>query len=162
GRFMQASGTGLLMPIIFNAFLLIFPPHRRGAVMGMVGFVIMFAPAIGPTLSGVIVEYLGWRFLFITVIPFALFSILFAYRHLVDVSEVTKLKIDWLSIVFSTIGFGGIVFGFSSVGDKEAGFLAPLVLVSIMVGFISIVLFCFRQLKLKEPVLDIRVFKYPM
>src|SRR5699024_3298621 len=81
GRLIQAAGTGLLMPIIFNVFLLIYPPERRGKVMGLVGLVIMFAPAIGPTLSGVIVEYLGWRFLFITVIPFALFSIAFAYKY---------------------------------------------------------------------------------
>ena len=103
GRLIQAVGTGLLMPIIFNVFLLIFPPHRRGKVMGLVGLVIMFAPAIGPTLSGVIVEYLGWRYLFIVVIPFALFSILFAYKYLVNVSEVTKPKIDVLSLVFSAL-----------------------------------------------------------
>src|SRR5690625_1486712 len=162
GRFFQAVGTGLLVPIIFNTFLLIYPPHRRGAVMGVVGFVIMFAPAIGPTLSGVIVQYLGWCYLFITVIPFAIFSIIFAYKYLLNVSEVTKPKVDWLSIILSTIGFGGVVFGFSSVGDKEAGFLAPIVLVSIFVGLVSLVIFCFRQLKLEEPVLDIRVFKYPM
>ena len=74
--------------------------------MGLVGLVIMFAPAIGPTLSGVIVEYLGWRYLFITVIPFALFSILFAYKYLMNVSEVTKPKIDVLSLVFSTLALG--------------------------------------------------------
>src|SRR5699024_6268614 len=72
-RLIQAVGTGLLMPIIFNVFLLIYPPHKRGKVMGIIGLVIMFAPAIGPTLSGVIVEYLGWRYLFILVIPFAIF-----------------------------------------------------------------------------------------
>src|SRR5699024_6433905 len=162
GRFFQAIGTGLLVPIIFNTFLLIYPPHRRGAVMGIVGFVIMFAPAIGPTLSGVIVHYLGWRFLFITVIPFALFSIWFAYRYLVNVSEVTKPKIDWISIVFSTIAFGGIVFGFSSLGEQETGFLTPIVYGPIVLGAIALTLFCFRQLKLDEPVLDIRVFRYPM
>ena len=127
GRLIQAVGTGLLMPIIFNVFLLIFPPHERGKVMGLVGLVIMFAPAIGPTLSGVIVEYLGWRYLFIMVIPFALFSILFAYKYLVNVSEVTKPKIDVLSLVFSTIGFGAIVYGFSSAGEIN-GFLDPKVL----------------------------------
>ena len=162
GRFFQAIGTGLLVPIIFNTFLLIYPPHRRGAVMGIVGFVIMFAPAIGPTLSGVIVHYLGWRFLFITVIPFALFSIWFAYRYLVNVSEVIKPKIDWISIVFSTIAFGGIVFGFSSLGEQETGFLTPIVYGPIVLGAIALTLFCFRQLKLDEPVLDIRVFRYPM
>lgn len=101
GRLIQAVGTGLLMPIIFNVFLLIFPPHRRGKVMGLVGLVIMFAPAIGPTLSGVIVEYLGWRYLFISVIPFALFSIAFASKYLVNVSEVTKPKIDIISLFFN-------------------------------------------------------------
>src|SRR5690625_1814467 len=94
GRLIQAIGTGLLMPIIFNVFLLLYPPHKRGKIMGIVGLVIMFAPAIGPTLSGVIVGYLGWRFLFITVIPFALFSIAFAFKFLINVTEVTKPKID--------------------------------------------------------------------
>jgi DHA2 family lincomycin resistance protein-like MFS transporter len=162
GRFLQAAGTGLLIPIIFNTFLLLFPPRRRGAVMGVVGLVIMFAPAIGPTLSGIIVEHLGWRYLFIVVIPFALFSIVFANKYLINVSEVTKPKIDILSIVYSTIGFGGIVFGFSSVGENEAGFFAPIVYISIIIAIISLFLFSFRQLKLDEPLLDIRVFKFPM
>jgi MFS transporter, DHA2 family, lincomycin resistance protein len=162
GRLIQAVGTGLLMPIIFNVFLLIYPPHKRGKIMGLIGLVIMFAPAIGPTLSGIIVEYLGWRYLFITVIPFALFSIAFAYKYLINVSEVTKPKIDILSLVFSTIGFGSIVYGFSAVGESEAGFLSPNVYITIIIGVIGIVLFSMRQLKLKEPVMDLRVFKYPM
>ncbi|WP_338754369.1 MDR family MFS transporter [Bacillus sp. FJAT-52991] len=162
GRFLQAAGTGLLTPIIFNVFLLLFPPERRGAIMGVVGLVIMFAPAIGPTLSGVIVEYLGWRYLFITVIPFALFSILFAYKYLVNVSEVTRPKIDFLSIILSTISFGCIVFGFSSVGEAESGFLTPIVYLPILVGVIALFFFCRRQLKLEEPIMDLRVFSYPM
>ena len=160
GRLIQAVGTGLLMPIIFNVFLLIFPPHRRGKVMGLVGLVIMFAPAIGPTLSGVIVEYLGWRYLFISVIPFALFSIAFASKYLVNVSEVTKPKIDIISLVFSTIGFGAIVYGFSSAG--ETGFLEPKVYTVIIIGFIAVALFTWRQLRLEEPLIDLRVFRYPM
>lgn len=162
GRLIQAIGTGLLMPIIFNVFLLIYPPHKRGKIMGIIGLVIMFAPAIGPTLSGIIVEYLGWRFLFITVIPFAIFSIVFAYKYLINVSEVTKPKIDVLSLVYSTIGFGSIIYGFSSVGESEAGFYNPIVLLALFVGVMGIVLFALRQLKLEEPVMDLRVFKYPM
>ncbi|SFG51416.1 MFS transporter, DHA2 family, lincomycin resistance protein [Halobacillus alkaliphilus] len=162
GRLLQAVGTGLLIPIIFNTFLLLFPPERRGAIMGMIGLVIMFAPAIGPTLSGIIVEYLGWRYLFITVIPFALFSIAFAYKFLKNVGEVTKPKVDILSIVLSTIGFGGIVLGFSSAGEGEASFLDPQVLAMIVAGAVSLIFFSIRQLKLEEPLLDIRVFQYPM
>ncbi|WP_432363749.1 MDR family MFS transporter [Sporosarcina sp. UB5] len=162
GRLIQAIGTGLLMPIIFNVFLLIFPPERRGKVMGLVGLVIMFAPAIGPTLSGVIVEYLGWRYLFIVVIPFALFSIAFASKFLINVSEVTKPKIDFISLVFSTIGFGGIVYGFSSVGQSAEGFASANVLIAIVVGVIGVVFFVLRQLKLDEPIMDLRVFRYGM
>lgn len=162
GRLIQAVGTGLLMPIIFNVFLLLYPPHRRGKIMGIVGLVFMFAPAIGPTLSGVIVEYLGWRYLFITVIPFSLFSILFAYKYLVNVGDVTKPKIDITSIMFSSIGFGAIIYGFSSAGQSEEGFLTPIVYTAIIVGVISIILFALRQFNLKDPVMDLRVFKYPM
>lgn len=162
GRLIQAVGTGLLMPIIFNVFLLIYPPHKRGKIMGIVGLVIMFAPAIGPTLSGVIVEYLGWRYLFITVLPFAVFSIAFAYKFLINVSEVTKPKIDVLSLVFSTIGFGSIIYGFSAAGESDAGFLSPGVLIPITLGIVGIILFSVRQLKLEEPVMNLRVFKYPM
>src|SRR5699024_1488649 len=162
GRLIQAAGTGLLMPIIFNVFLLIYPPERRGKVMGLVGLVIMFAPAIGPTLSVVIVEYLGWRFLFITVIPFALFSIAFAYKYLINVSEVTKPKIDIRSLIYSTIGFGATVYGFSSAGENPEGFLSVNVYGIIFIGLIGILLFILRQLKLEEPIMDLRVFKYPM
>jgi len=160
GRFIQAIGTGLLMPIIFNVFLLLYPPHRRGKMMGLVGLVFMFAPAIGPTLSGVIVEYLGWRYLFMTVIPFAIFSIVFAFKYLVNVSELTKPKIDLLSILFSTIGFGTLIYGFSSAGEN--GFLSPAVYITIMIGLISLTCFVWRQLKLPEPLMDLKVFRYPM
>lgn len=162
GRFIQAIGTGLLMPILFNIFLLIYPPHKRGKIMGIVGLVIMFAPAIGPTLSGIIVQYLGWRFLFILVIPFAVFSILFAMKFLINISEVTKPKIDVLSIILSTLGFGLTIYGFSSAGDSDVGFLAKDVLIALIVGVTSIILFALRQLKLEEPLMDLRVFKLPM
>lgn len=160
GRFIQAAGTGLLMPIIFNVFLLLYPPHKRGKIFGTVGLVIMFAPAIGPTLSGIIVNYLGWRFLFIVVIPFTIFSIVFAYKYLLNVGEVTKPNIDWLSILLSTIGFGATIYGFSSAGEK--GFLIPQVLIAIIIGTLSIVLFVIRQLKLDTPLMDLRVFKLSM
>jgi MFS transporter, DHA2 family, lincomycin resistance protein len=162
GRLIQAVGTGLLMPIIFNVFLLLYPPEKRGKIMGIVGLIFTFAPAIGPTLSGVIVEYLGWRYLFITVIPFSVFSIAFAYKYLTNVSEVTKPKIDFPSLIFSTIGFGAIIYGFSAVGNSKVGFLSPSVYVSIIIGILGVVLFSLRQFKLEEPVMDLRVFKYPM
>ncbi|WP_406944291.1 MDR family MFS transporter [Halobacillus sp. SY10] len=160
GRMIQAVGTGLLIPVIMNALLLLYEPEVRGRIMGTFGLVIMFAPAIGPTLSGVIVDVLGWRWLFITVIPFALFSILFAIKYLENVGEVTRPKADILSIVLSSIGIGGIVYGFSSAGESGEGFSSVNILIILGVAFLSLILFVLRQLKLEEPLLDVRVFTY--
>ncbi|UJW56520.1 multidrug efflux MFS transporter [Bacillus sp. A116_S68] len=162
GRLIQAAGTGLLLPVMMNTILFLFPPEKRGGAMGMVGLVIMFAPAIGPTLSGLIIESLNWRWLFIIVIPFALISITFAFVYLKNVSNVTRPRVDVLSIILSTLGFGGMVFGFSSVGEGEAGWSSPEVYLPIIVSLVSLTLFITRQLKLKDPILEFRVFKSPM
>ncbi|WGG47797.1 MDR family MFS transporter [Rossellomorea sp. DA94] len=160
GRMIQAVGTGLLIPVIMNALLLIYRPEVRGKIMGTFGLVIMFAPAIGPTLSGVIVDFLGWRWLFITVIPFAVFSILFALKYLQNVGEVSRPAVDVFSIILSSIGIGGIVYGFSAAGEEEAGFTSVKIIAIIAISVISVILFVLRQLKLDEPLLDVRVFRY--
>ncbi|WP_226579741.1 MDR family MFS transporter [Halobacillus litoralis] len=160
GRMIQAVGTGLLIPVIMNALLLLYEPEVRGRIMGTFGLVIMFAPAIGPTLSGVIVDYLGWRWLFISVLPFAAFSVIFAWKFLQNVGEVTRPKADVLSILLSSIGIGGLVYGFSSAGESGEGFSSIRTLLIITVGVLSILVFVLRQLKLEEPLLDVRVFQY--
>lgn len=154
GRMIQAAGTGLLMPVLMNTILVLYPLEKRGTAMGTLGLVMMFAPAIGPTLSGLILESLHWRWLFFLVLPFAVFSIVFAFIYLKNVSEPTKPKIDIISVLLSTIGFGGFVYGFSG---SEGGFTGIIV-----VSIIALILFVFRQMRLKEPLLDLRAFKYPM
>lgn len=161
-RLVQALGTGLLLPVMMNTILTIYPPEKRGAAMGTIGLVIMFAPALGPTLAGLILDSLNWRWLFFSVLPLALFSIIFAMIYLRNVSEITRPKVDLLSILLSTIGFGGIVYGFSSAGDPKVGWSSSLVIICLIAGFIGLLLFVLRQLKLPEPVLDMRAFKHPM
>lgn len=160
GRILQAFGTGLLIPVLMNTILSIYPPQNRGAAMGMIGLVMMTAPAIGPTLSGLIVDALSWRWLFFLVIPLAVFSIIFATVYLKNVTELTKPKVDFISIILSTVGFGGIVYGFSSAGGST--WSDPKVIWCITAGGISLLLFVWRQLSVKEPMLDLRTFKYPM
>jgi len=162
GRVLQAAGTGLLLPVMMNTILVLYPPEKRGAAMGTIGLVIMFAPAIGPTLSGLILNYFDWRWLFFLVLPFAVFSIAFAAIYLKNVTETTKPKVDWTSIVLSTIGFGGLVYGFSSSGEGHAGWSSPQVYGTVIVGGISLLLFVLRQFRLREPLMDLRAFRFPM
>ncbi|MFD2168867.1 MDR family MFS transporter [Tumebacillus lipolyticus] len=162
GRLLQAAGTGLMLPVLMNTILVLYPPEKRGAAMGSIGLVIMFAPAIGPTLSGLILESLQWRWLFFLVLPFAIFSIVFASIYLKNVSTPTKPKVDVWSIILSTIGFGGIVYGFSSSGEGNGGWSNPEVYGTVLVGGIALLLFTIRQLRLQEPLMDLRAFKFPM
>ncbi len=160
GRVIQAVGTGLLIPLMFNTALIIFPIHRRGTVMGLIGLVLMSAPAIGPATSGLIIEVLSWNWILWLLIPFLVFSLVYGLAYMQNVSTLTKPKIDVLSIVLSTIGFGGIVYGFSIAGDKGWGSL--LVMSTLIIALTSLVIFSLRQLKLDSPMLDLRAFKYPM
>jgi len=160
GRVVQAAGTGLLIPVMMNTILIIYPPTNRGAAMGMIGLVLMFGPAIGPTLSGFIIDSLSWHWLFFLVIPLVVLSLVFGFAFLRNVSDITKPKVDWISILLSTVGFGGIVYGFSTAG--EVSWSEQEVIWSITAGGVALLLFIWRQLTVKEPMMDLRVFKYPM
>ncbi|WP_186577901.1 MDR family MFS transporter [Aquibacillus kalidii] len=158
GRIVQASGAGIMMPLMQTVFFVIFPIEKRGQAMGLFGLVIAFAPAIGPTLSGWMVENYPWRSLFYIIIPIAVLDFIFAYFLLKNVTKRTFPKLDVLSVILSTIGFGGILYGFSSAGNYGWGSL--IVISTILIGVASLVLFIYRQFHLDNPILEFKVFKY--
>jgi MFS transporter, DHA2 family, lincomycin resistance protein len=160
GRLVQAMGTGLLLPVMFSVILLIFPIQKRGVVMGIMGLVITLAPALGPTLSGVIISTMGWPYIFWFSSVFYLFLIALAIAKIENVSEITKPKIDIGSIVLSTIAFGGLIFALSTMA--EDAFSSPKVWVPLLAGIIALGLFVFRQEHMAQPMINLRVFKYPM
>ena len=158
GRVLQAAGAGIMMPLMQTILFLTFPKEKRGTAMGLFGLVIAFAPAIGPTLSGVLVEHLTWRSVFYVVFPIAIIIIIASLFLLQNVTETSHPKLDISSVILSTLGFGGLLYSFSSVGEAGWGsiqFIAPLI-----IGIVSLVVFIRRQLILKEPMLEFRVFSY--
>lgn len=160
GRVVQASGAAIMLPLLMNVVLTIYEPHQRGAAMGMIGMVITFAPAIGPTLSGWLVEHHSWRLLFFIVLPIALLDLLFAVKSLQNVMPLSKPKVSVLSVLLSTVGFGGLLYGFSSAGT--AGWGSPTVITSLVVALVALTVFVVYQLRLQAPMLEFRVFGYPM
>lgn len=160
GRLVQAAGAGIIMPLLMTVILTLFPPEKRGAAMGMVGFAIIFAPAIGPTLAGYIMEHYKWQTMFYGMLPFAVIVIALAFVYLKNVSETQRPRIDMLSVILSTVGFGGVLYGFSSAG--KLGWSDAEVLSTIAVGVVSLGLFAWRQLASRNPLLDLRVFKFNM
>lgn len=160
GRMLQAGGSGMMMPLLMNVILIAFPIERRGTAMGVFGLVMFVAPAIGPTLSGWIIEHYTWRTLFAIILPFGIFALLYAAFKLKNITPNRDIHLDVISIILSSIGFGGLLYGFSSVGDH--GWSSVNVYSTIIVGTISLVLFILRQMKMNEPMLDFRIYKYRM
>lgn len=157
-RVIQSIGAGVMLPLMTTVFLLIFPINRRGSVMGLIGLVISFAPAIGPVISGWVTEHYHWRVLFYIILPIAVIDIIIALFALRNVTEVKKTKFDVQSVIMSSFGFGGILYGVTNAGNF--GWSAPITIVTLGIGILSLVLFITRQLKLKHPMLEFRVFKY--
>ncbi|MCG3420619.1 DHA2 family efflux MFS transporter permease subunit [Oceanobacillus jordanicus] len=160
GRVVQASGAGIMMPLLMNVILSLFSIEKRGAAMGYIGLAMMFAPAIGPTLSGIIVQNYSWRVLFFIVFPIVVIDIILAYFLLRNVTKLSNPKVDVKSIVLSTFAFGGLLYGFSSAGEKGWGSLT--VILTLAIGAAIMFFFVRRQLRMKTPMLEFRVFKYNM
>lgn len=160
GRFIQAAGGGIIMPLMQTILFAIFPRDRRGQAMGTFGLVISFAPAIGPSMSGWVVEHFPWQTLFAIMLPIAIIDMIVAYFILDNVTEPTNPRLDLPSIVFSTLAFGGLLFGFGNAGNF--GWVSGQVLVPLIIGVISLGIFIRRQLTLEEPMLDLRILKNPM
>ncbi|MFD1125019.1 DHA2 family efflux MFS transporter permease subunit [Lentilactobacillus raoultii] len=156
GRMIQGIGTGLILPLMFTVATLIFPPYKLGAAMGLIGLVIMFAPAVGPTLSGIILGALSWQWIFWMFIPFLVIALILAVKYLPNVGNITKPKIDFFSILLSTLGFGGLVTGVSLASDQ--GWTSAVVLSTLIVSILLLAWYIKRQLSASEPILNFRIF----
>lgn len=171
-RVVQASGTAIMMPLLMTTIMTLVPAASRGRMMGRVSLVIALAPAIGPTMSGILLDTLGWRWIFGIVLPIALVALFVGARWMVNVGERTHAPIDVPSVITSALGFGGLVYGLSQIGggghggggesaSTETG-SSTVMIVSLVVAVISLTLFVWRQLRLQRndnALLDLRVFR---
>ena len=156
-RIVQGFASGIVVPLMQTVFLIIFPIDKRGFAMGIVGIVLAFAPALGPTISGWIVNSYPWRYLFYVTMPFAIINFILAIFLLKNVTDNKDVSFNFISFISSTIGFGGLLFGFSNAGNyswTDINVYLPLI-----IGIIFLAIFIWRQLTMEEPMLDLRVFK---
>ena len=156
GRVMQACATGFVMPMVFSVILLVIPRERRGSAMGIIGLVIGFAPTIGPSLSGVLVDTVGWRAIFVIVAVVAAIIVACAAKMLKPYGEFKRSKFDLLSVVLSTCGLICLLYGLSSVSSStNLGLTVGL----IVAGIALVGLYAYRQLNLAEPMLRVDILK---
>ena len=162
GRVVQASGTAIMMPLLMTTVVTLVPESQRGRLMGRIAIVMSVAPALGPTVSGLILQTLSWRWLFIMVLPIALIAIVFGLVKMPNVGEQRRAPIDALSVVLSALAFGGLVYGLSLVGEAANGHAAISPYIPVGAGVVSLALFIWRQLSLQRSdraLLDLRTFR---
>src|SRR4051794_35750833 len=162
-RIVQASGTAMMLPLLMTTILTLVPIQRRGLVMGNISIAISVAPAIGPTISGLILHFLSWRFMFVLVLPVALIAMAIGARRRVDVGEPGSQRLDVLSVILTVPAFGGIVFGLSRL--SEGGAAMGVGVASLVVGVLCLLAFGWRQHMLQtggSPLLDLRAFDFRM
>jgi DHA2 family lincomycin resistance protein-like MFS transporter len=157
-RMIQALGTGIVLPLVMSTMLTLVPIHKRGTVIGIFQVAILFAPAIGPVLSGLAIQYYSWRIIFLGLLIASVVILLFAVYKLKNVLETSRPTIHVPSVFLSTLGFGGVVFGFSVAGE-DSGWSNPFVWITLAIGVIALAIFVKKQTKMESPLISMEPFK---
>lgn len=163
GRVLQAASTSLVMPLLMTTVMTVVPPHRRGAVMGLIPIVISLAPAMGPTVSGLILRFYTWHYIFWFMVPVAAATMLAGWKWISNIGETRNKPLDFLSVVLAAFGFGGLVYGLSSIDIIMTGGGLQHVLIGLT-GLVIVAIFAKRQFRLAQEdkaLLDLRVFQQP-
>jgi DHA2 family lincomycin resistance protein-like MFS transporter len=159
GRAVQAAGTAVMMPLLMTTVMTVVPEQARGRVMGNMMLAISVAPAMGPALSGLILNLGSWRLIFAFVLPVVVIVSLLSLRHLKNVGETQKTPVSWSSVVMAALGFAALVYGLSEVGARSTGQLVLF----IGGGAALVALFVVWQLRLQRvgsPLLDLRALTH--
>ncbi|MDA3631244.1 MDR family MFS transporter [Saccharopolyspora sp. WRP15-2] len=158
GRVVQACGTAVMVPLLMTSVMRLVPADKRGATMGTITIVIAVAPAIGPTIGGAVLNQLSWRWMFWIVLPLALIALAIGAAWMRLDSETRAVPLDLISVVLSALGFGGLLYGLSLVGESGGQQqLPPWIPVSI--GAVALATFAARQIRLQRQdraLLDLR------
>lgn len=158
GRILQAAGAGIMMPLCQTVTMLLVPKEKRGTAMGLIGLVMGLAPAIGPTLSGWVIDVFNWHLMFYVIVILAVIDIILACFTLQNATKPGNPKLDVPSVIYSSLGLSLFLFGCSSAGDL--GLINPTTLICLATGIALTVIFARRQLSLDVPFLNLRVLAH--
>ena len=157
GRVFQSVGGGILIPLSMNIFMSAFPVEKRGSAMGLLGLGMILAPALGPTISGYVIEYYNWNVLFYAMTVIGFIILVAAFRFFRFESERGNAKLDVAGVMLSSIGFGALLYGVSEISGK--GWDSPEVIVCLVISIISLTAFAIYSQKKENPLLELKVFK---
>ena len=163
-RIFQAAGSAVMFPLLITTMMTLVPDNLRGRIMGNIGILMAVAPALGPAASGLILNFLGWRWLFWLILPIALVTSFFGARRIKPTDNLSKASVDVVSVILSAFAFSGLIYGLSSFGEAARGAAVVSPFIPLAVGALAMTVFVFRQIKLAKSdraLLNLNTFRYP-
>ena len=159
GRVLQATATGITVPLVQVIALTRFPRERVGTMMGIAGIALGFAPNIGPLIGGVLVDSWGWRSFFVIILVVVLVLMLANFLFVTaEENPARSANLDIISLALSTLGFGGLLLGFSNAASL--GVSSVLTWLPLAVGAVGLVAFVVRQRRAENPLINLRIFEF--
>src|SRR5579883_1378278 len=155
-RVLQGLGGGCVVPISLAYTYRLSPPEKVGAVMGLMGIPILFAPAIGPVVAGWLVQYATWRWIFLLNLPVGLIGLLVGLRSLPVISRQTVAGLDLAGMILGPLAFAALSYGVSEGGTS---WTSANTLGGLIVGGAALVAFVVAELRASTPLLELRVFR---
>lgn len=157
GRLIQAFGAGILSGLSMTIMFSVFDKSEAGKPTMLLGLVFGLSPAIGPTLGGYFVDNIGWHWIFGVTLPIIALSLVMAIFFMADVIPHNGTKLDLLSVILSTFGFGGLLYGVSEISNY--GWVNVHSLLPGILGLVLIIAWIWRQFTIDDPMLELRIFK---
>lgn len=159
GRLLQGIGTGIALPMMFNIILEQVPGERLGVMIGIASLITAMAPAVGPSLGGMIVSYFGWRMIFVSLLPFLLLSAMLGIKNISQAGALeSKSKFNISLYILLVIGFSSLIFATNLASSH--GWFSAVVLALFALSIFALVLFYHNSLKSAAPLLHVEIFHY--
>lgn len=155
GRVIQGIGTGIALPLMFNIILEQVPKEKIGIMMGVGSLITAIAPAVGPTFGGLIISNLGWRYIFIILIPVLVVTFLLGFISIQQASQTSKTNFDYLSLAFIMLTFVGLIIGLSNMGTHSL--ISLPVIGFLAVGLLGLLALIVRSNRIDNPVINFTI-----
>lgn len=156
-RVLQGFSAGVAQPLVMATIFTVFPADRRGMAMGVFGLGVVFAPAIGPTLGGLMIEYFSWRYVFFISLPFCVIAAVMGLVFM-PTRPIPRVipPFDWLGFALLCLALFGLMTGIAD-GQRE-GWASNTIVLRLVGGAVATVAFVVWELYTPRALLDVRIF----
>lgn len=157
-RMIQALGAGMMMPLVNVLAIRYARPGKKGQIMGIIGLAFNCAPILGPAISGFLLHFFSWRYLFLLIIPFAVITLLLSFFLLPKIPHNEHPRFNTLALILITGGLWSLLMGLSNVSNNHL--LSFNVAGYVLIGLVFLLLFFLNQRHSNRQLINFGIFSH--